>query len=61
MYVDAQQWDKVVDEVFMDNVWFDMKSAGGEAKGLTANEICEIWRRADLLGLTPSITRPAIM
>jgi hypothetical protein len=45
MYVDAQQWDKVLNEVFTDNVWFDMKSAGGEAKELTAKEICDIWRR----------------
>lgn len=45
MYVDAQQWDKVLGEVFTDNVWFDMKSAGGEAKNLTAVEICEMWRQ----------------
>jgi len=45
MYVDAQQWVKVLDEVFMENVWFDMTSAGGEAKQLLAKEICELWRQ----------------
>jgi len=45
MYVDAQQWDKVLDEVFTNNVWFDMKSAGGEAKTLEAKEVCEMWRQ----------------
>jgi hypothetical protein len=44
MYVDAQQWDKVLDEVFTENVWFDMTSAGGPAKELPAKEICELWR-----------------
>ena len=45
MYVDAEQWEKVLDEVFTENVWFDMTSAGGEARKLSANEICEIWRK----------------
>jgi hypothetical protein len=45
MYVDAQQWNKVVSEVFTEDVWFDMTSAGGEAKKLSAKEICEIWRQ----------------
>ena len=45
MYVDAQQWNKVLDEVFTENVWFDMTSAGGEAKQMPAKEICELWRQ----------------
>ena len=45
MYVDAQQWEKVMDEVFAEHVWFDMTSAGGEAKKLSAKQICEIWEQ----------------
>ena len=45
MYVDAQQWAKVLDEVFTESVWFDMVSAGGEAKQLSAQEICDLWRQ----------------
>ena len=45
MYVDALQWDKILSEVFTETVWFDMTSAGGEAKKLSAKEICEIWRQ----------------
>jgi len=32
MYLDAQQWKKLLNEVFAENVWVDMTSAGGEAK-----------------------------
>src|SRR5262245_32746233 len=45
MYVDAQQWTKVLEEVFTESVWFDMTSAGGEAKQLPAKEICNLWRQ----------------
>lgn len=45
MYTDAQQWKKLLSEVFTEKVWFDMTSAGGEAKNLSANEICKIWEQ----------------
>lgn len=46
MYVDAQQWDKVLNEVFTDHVWFDMKSAGGgEPKSISAKDICTMWQQ----------------
>ena len=45
MYVDAQQWEKVLTEVFTQDVWFDMTNASGDAKRLTAKEICEMWRQ----------------
>lgn len=46
MYVDAQQWDKVINEVFSPEVWFDMKSAGGgEPKLIGAKDICTIWQQ----------------
>jgi hypothetical protein len=44
MYTDLQQWDKLLAEVFTENVWFDTTSAGGVAKSLPAKEICEIWK-----------------
>lgn len=42
MYTDAQQWKKLLSEIFTHEVWFDM---GGEAKNLHATEICETWRQ----------------
>lgn len=50
MYTDLQNWDGLVNEVFTENVWFDMSSAGGEAKEMTAKEICSLWQQgfADL-------------
>jgi hypothetical protein len=45
MYVDAQQWDKVLNEVFTKEVWFDMQSAGGgEPKSIAATDICSTWK-----------------
>lgn len=45
MYVDAQQWDKVLSEVFTEQIWFDMQSAGGgEPKNLSAKDICAMWK-----------------
>lgn len=45
MYVDAQQWDKVLNEVFTERVWFDMESAGGgQPKSIAAKDICEMWK-----------------
>jgi hypothetical protein len=45
MYVDAQQWDKVLNEVFTENVWFDMQSAGGGTPGsIAAEDICSMWK-----------------
>jgi hypothetical protein len=46
MYVDAQDWNKILDEVFSEEVWFDMQSAGGgEPATLAASEIGEMWRK----------------
>ena len=45
MYTDAQDWDRLLSEVFVDEVWFDMSSAGGgEPKALPAKEICNLWK-----------------
>lgn len=45
MYVDAQQWNKVMMEVFTEKVWFDMQSAGGgEPKLVAAKDICSLWK-----------------
>lgn len=45
MYVDAQQWDKILNEVMTENVWFDMQSAGGaEPESIAAKDICSMWR-----------------
>jgi hypothetical protein len=44
MYTDAQDWERLQSEVFAEEVWFDMSSAGGgEPKLLPAKEICAMW------------------
>ena len=48
MYTDAQQWKRLLSEVFCHEVWFDM--GNGEPKNLHAAEICEMWRQG-FLGL----------
>ena len=46
MYTDAREWQKLLDEVFTENVWFDMSSAGsGVAQFLPAKEICHMWQK----------------
>ena len=48
MWTDAQQWKRLLGEVFYHEVWFDMGDE--EAKNLHATEICEMWRQG-FLGL----------
>ena len=44
MYCDAKQWDKMLDEVFVENIWFDASSAGGgEPKNIKAADVCKMW------------------
>ena len=45
MYCDAFEWNKLMNEVFKEAVWFDMTSAGGEAKKLSAQDICDLWKQ----------------
>ena len=46
MYTDAQQWGKLITEVFAEKVLFDMSSASGEApQTLTAKAICDMWQQ----------------
>ena len=44
VYTDYQKWNKIMDEVFTEEVLFDMSSLGMEIKKTTAKDICEIWR-----------------
>lgn len=45
MYTDAREWQKLMDEVFTEDVLFDMSSAGGDTpKTLRAKEICDTWK-----------------
>src|SRR6476660_5530533 len=45
VYTDEQLWDKLIDEVFVDKVLFDMSSLGGEKMETTAENICAIWKK----------------
>lgn len=44
VYTDYREWDKLLDEVFTPQLYFDMASMGGEAKDTTAKEVCDMWR-----------------
>jgi hypothetical protein len=45
MYTDAQDWQGLQSEVFTEEVWFDMRSAGGgEPRSLAARDICAMWQ-----------------
>ncbi|PWT95195.1 MAG: hypothetical protein C5B52_18330 [Bacteroidetes bacterium] len=46
MYTDAQMWEKLLKEVFTEEIWFDMVSMGaGPAQRITAEAVCEMWRQ----------------
>jgi hypothetical protein len=46
MYTDAQQWNRLIAEVFAAQVFFDMQSASGEApQTLASKAICDMWRQ----------------
>lgn len=46
MYTDNRQWQKLLDEVFAEQVMFDMSSAGGAPpQNMAARDICEMWRQ----------------
>ena len=44
VYTDYQKWNKLCEEVFTEEVLFDMSSLGMEIKKTTAKDICETWR-----------------
>ena len=45
VYTDAQDWQKLLFEVFADEVAFDMSSAGGASPGtVSARQICDMWK-----------------
>ena len=43
VYTDNRTWDKLQNEVFTDQVFFDMSSLGGQKTLLTSKEICDLW------------------
>jgi hypothetical protein len=43
VYTDNRMWDKLQDEVFTEQVFFDMSSLGGQKSVLTSKEICDMW------------------
>jgi hypothetical protein len=45
IFTDDQAWDKLLGEVFADEVFFDMSSAGGASPGrMKSSEICRMWK-----------------
>ena len=46
MYTDAHQWQQLLDEVFTEEIWFDMSSAGaGEPSAIKAQSLCDLWNK----------------
>lgn len=45
IYTDMQDWEKLQDEVFSSDVFFDMSSIGGKKAETSSVEICEIWKK----------------
>lgn len=43
IYTDHRKWDQLQQEVFYQQVHLDMSSLGGEARILSAQEICKNW------------------
>jgi hypothetical protein len=43
VFADNREWEKLQNEVFTQEVEFDMSSLGGEKKELTSKAICELW------------------
>jgi hypothetical protein len=43
VYTDRREWTKLQEEVFTDEVDFDMSSIGGESKEMSAKAICKLW------------------
>jgi len=44
MYCDRQQWDKLLDEVFIPTICFDLSNAGGDKPVMMkAEDVCKIW------------------
>lgn len=45
IYTDYQYWDKLMKEVFKEEIKFDMSSAGGgEPRTLKAADVCKTWK-----------------
>lgn len=45
MYTDLQLWDKLLSDVFTEDIWFDMSSAGaGEPGSMKAALLCKSWK-----------------
>lgn len=46
MYTDLQQWQRLLDEVFVNEIWFDASSTGAGAPSLMpAKAVCEMWQQ----------------
>jgi len=44
MYCDARQWERLLDEVFLPVIWFDMSSAGGnKPQSIETKDVCNMW------------------
>ena len=43
VYTDEQEWDKLHNEVFTEDVWLDMESLGGPKQTMKATAITKMW------------------
>jgi len=45
IYTDMQEWEKLQNEVFSDDVMFDMSSLGSPKEETSSKAICELWKK----------------
>ena len=45
IYTDQQDWERLQQEVFSEDVMFDMSSMGGPKAETAAKDICSLWKK----------------
>lgn len=45
VYTDAQDWEKLQNEVFSNEIMFDMSSLAGPDEEMSAQDICALWQK----------------
>jgi len=45
VYTDMQEWEKLQNEVFSNDVMFDMSSLGGPKEETSSKDICKMWKK----------------
>lgn len=44
IYTDEKEWQKLQNDIFAEEVFLDMESAGGNSETMTSEQICSMWQ-----------------